>query len=151
LYYADPLGDAIKTVADGLVYPNGMGLSPDGGKLYVSETYTGHVFCWDIAAPGHLENRTLLYSTGGAHNWDGLAVDGAGNICISNLQKSGITALSPAGHVLWEFATPEYDPYITNICFGGSNGNTAYVCSAGRGILYSLPWPWPGLRLNYAR
>lgn len=67
----------------------------------------------------------------------------AGNVCVANLQKFGITAISPAGEVLGEFVTPEYDSYVTNICFGGPSGDTAFVCSSGRGILYSLQWPGP--------
>lgn len=155
LYYADPIGGNIRVAVDGLDMPNGAGLSPDGTRMYVSETYTGRLFAWDVAAPGVLADRTELYATGGAHGWDGLAIDGAGNVCASNLQQSGITVISPAGEVLGAFVTPVHDPYVTNVCFGGAggpsgpSGDTAYVCSSGRGILYSVTWPWPGLRLNF--
>ncbi|OHV34862.1 MULTISPECIES: SMP-30/gluconolactonase/LRE family protein [Pseudofrankia] len=151
LYYADPAAGTIRIAMEGLEYPNGMGLSPDGAKLYASETYSGRVLAWDVKAPGSLGATTELYSTGGEHHWDGLAIDGAGNVCASNLEKSGITVISPGGEVLREFVTPEHDPYVTNICFGGPDGDTAFICSAGRGVLYSLQWPWPGLRLNFAR
>jgi gluconolactonase len=151
LYYADPIARAIAIAASGLEIPNGAGLSPDGRRLYVSETYTGRVVAWDVSAPGTLTNERELYSTGGAHGWDGLAVDGAGNVCISNLQRSGITVLAPDGTVVDHFVTPEHDPYVTNICFGGNDGNTAYICSSGRGILYAVDWPWTGLRLAHAR
>jgi gluconolactonase len=57
--------------------------------------------------------------------------------------------ISPAGDVLDAFVTPLRDPYVTNICFGGPDGHTAYICSSGRGLLYSVRWPWPGLRLNF--
>lgn len=151
LYYADPLTGTIRCAESGLEFPNGMGLSPDGTKLYVSETYSGRLFSWDVAAPGRLANKSELYATGGAHGWDGLAVDGAGNVCASNLQRSGITVVSPTGEVLGAFVTPAEDIYVTNICFGGPHGRTAYICSSGRGILYAVRWPWPGLRLNFAR
>jgi gluconolactonase len=151
LYYADPAGGAIRLAQEGLAFPNGMGISPDGTKLYVSETYSGRVFAWDVTGPGALDAKVELYSNGGEHRWDGLAIDGAGNVCISNQEKSGITVISPRGQVLTELVTPEYDPYVTNICFGGADGDTAFICSSGRGILYSLRWSWPGLRLNYAR
>jgi gluconolactonase len=150
LYYAHPSDGVIITVEAGLAYPNGMGLSPDGTRLYVSETYSGRVLAWDVLAPGALGARTELYSTGGAGHWDGLAVDGAGNVCVANLKKSGVTVIDPSGAVLREFVTPAYDPYVTNICFGGPGGDTAFLCSAGRGLLYTFPWPWPGLRLHHA-
>jgi gluconolactonase len=151
VYYADPIGGVIGVAERGLEFPNGMGLSPDGSRLYVSETYAGRIFCWDVTAPGVLANKTELYSSNGAHHWDGLAIDGAGNVCASNLQHSGITVISPIGEVLAKFVTPQRDPFVTNLCFGGPGGNTAYICSSGLGILYSIGWPWPGLRLNFAR
>jgi gluconolactonase len=151
LYYADPLGGTIRHAVRGLAFPNGMGLSPDGGRLYVSETYSGRLLVWDLEGPGELTNCRELYSTGGEHHWDGLAVDGAGNLCVANLQRSGVTIVSPTGTVLGAFVTPQHDPYVTNICFGGPDGDTAYICSSGRGVLYSVQWPWPGLRLNFAR
>ena len=151
VYYADPLAGVIGVAEQGLEFPNGMGLSPDGTRLYVSETYAGRILRWDVTAPGVLANKTELYNTNGTHHWDGLAIDGAGNICASNLQHSGITVISPTGNVLAKFVTPLLDTFVTNICFGGPAGNTAYICSSGRGILYSVEWPWPGLRLNFAR
>jgi gluconolactonase len=151
LYYANPGDRTITTVEAGLSYPNGMGLAPDGVTLYVSETYSGRVLAWEVRAPGTLGARTELYSTGGAGHWDGLAVDGAGNVCIANLENSGVTVISAGGEVLREFVTPVHDPYVTNLCFGGPGGDTAFLCSAGRGLLYTFPWPWPGLRLHHTR
>ena len=101
--------------------------------------------------PGELTNKTEIYSTGGEHHFDGLAVDGAGNVCASNLQRSGISIISPAGDLLGAFVTPEYDSYVTNICFGGPDGDMAFICSSGRGVLYAVRWPFPGLRLHHAR
>lgn len=151
IYYADPVGRVIRVADRTLEFPNGMGLSPDATKLYVSETYAGRIVRYDVVAPGQLAHKTELYSSNGEHHWDGLAVDGAGNICASNLQASGISVISPEGERLDAFVTPEYDSYVTNVCFGGPGGDTAYICSSGRGILYAVRWPWPGLRLNFAR
>jgi gluconolactonase len=151
IYYADPIAGVIRYAEQGLEFPNGMGLSPDGSRLYATETYTGRIFSWDVVAPGVLAHKTLLHDANGAHHWDGLAIDGAGNVCASNLQQSGITVISPAGELLARFVTPLHDPFVTNICFGGPTGNTAFICSSGRGTLYAIDWPWPGLLLNYAR
>jgi gluconolactonase len=154
LHYADPLAGTIAVAAEGVMMPNGAGLSPDGQTLYVSETFSGNVLAWDVAGPGRLENRRTLFSIGaGSHAFDGrldgLAIDGAGNVCVASLgDRSGITVISPEGEELGLFKTPEPDPFVTNICFGGPDGDTAYICSAGRGILYAIKWPWPGLRLH---
>jgi gluconolactonase len=151
IHYADPVAGTIRGIERDLSLPNGMGLSPDGARLYLTETYTGNVFMWDVVGPGNLANKQLLFNDGGEHGWDGLAVDGAGNVCASNLKASGISVINPAGAEIARFVTPENDPYVTNICFGGRDGDIAYICSSGRGILYSVRWPWGGLRLNFAR
>ncbi|MFJ8048313.1 SMP-30/gluconolactonase/LRE family protein [Streptomyces luteogriseus] len=114
----------------------------------MSETFTGRLRAWDVVGPGKLVQRPDLHRHDGSRDmkWDGLAVDGAGNVCVADLPGSGVRVISPAGEVLGAFVTPIEDPYVTNLCFGG---DTAYVSSAGRGLLYELPWPWGGLRLNF--
>jgi len=151
VYWADPVGGSISVAVDGLEFPNGMGRSPDGRRLYVAETYSGLVLAWDVTGPGRVGERTLLHDAAGEHGWDGLAVDGAGNVCPANLEASGITVLAPDGTVRTTVTVPAHDPYVTNLCFGGPDGRTAWICSSGRGILYATSWPWPGLRLPFTR
>jgi len=150
IHYAHPDGTDIRVVASSLEFPNGMGLSPDGRRLYVSETYSGRVLAWDVADDGDLHDRALLHTAEG-HGWDGLAVDGAGNICIANLEHSGISIIDPGGTLKEEVTVPLHDPFVTNICFGGPDLATAYITSSGRGLLYALDWPYPGQRLHFAR
>jgi gluconolactonase len=151
IYYADSAGSSIRRAAASLEFPNGMGLSPDGGRLYASETYSGRIWRWDVVEPGVLEGRTLLYSTEGAHGWDGLAVDGDENVCAANLQRSGITVVGRDGRVRTEISVPWHDPFVTNVCFGGPDQRRAFITSSGRGRLYETEWPYPGLRLHFAR
>ena len=44
---------------------------------------------------------------------------------------------------------PEPDTFVTNVCFGGDGYRTAFITSSGRGLLYSMEWPRPGLQLNF--
>jgi gluconolactonase len=78
-------------------------------------------------------------------------VDGVGNICIANLEHSGISVIGPDGTLREEVTVPLPDPFVTNICFGGPDVRTAFITSSGRGRLYSVDWPYPGLRLHFAR
>jgi gluconolactonase len=151
LYYADPVAGRIAFADRSLEFPNGAGLSPDGTVLFVSETYSGRILRFAVTGPGALADKTEIYNTEGAHHFDGLAVDGAGNVCAANLQKSGISVISPDGALIGAFVAPEPDPFVTNLCFGGPDGDTAYICSSGRGLLYAVRWPFPGLRLHFAR
>src|SRR5580692_5138755 len=52
IYYALPDGNSIKCVKDGMIAPNGIGLSPDGRQLHVSEAR--QLWTYDISGPGTL-------------------------------------------------------------------------------------------------
>lgn len=92
LYYARPDGSSIVEVVHPLVQPNGVGLSPDGTRLYVAETGPGRVWCWDLAGPGRVRRTgrgpggaRLLHGFAGHQMLDSLAVDGDGNVCVATL------------------------------------------------------------------
>ncbi|MBB3665570.1 gluconolactonase [Prauserella sediminis] len=147
IHYMDPIAGVIRIAVDGMYGPNGVGLSPDGARLYVSETHSGRVRSYVVNGPGELTELPDLYRHPmEGYAWDGLAVDGEGHVCVADLLRSGVTVLSPAGEEIARFRTPEPDRSVTNLCFGTSS---AYVSSAGRGLLYELPWPWRVLRLNF--
>ena len=48
-----------------------------------------------------------------------MAVDGDGNICVATLVTGAVSVVSPTGELLDQYAVPEYDPFVTNVCFGG--------------------------------
>src|SRR5215470_8466741 len=55
VFYARADGSLIREVIFPLDAPNGIGLSPDGKRLYVAETHTGRVWSWDVTGPGTVE------------------------------------------------------------------------------------------------
>ena len=150
---ADGTGLVEVTVLDA---PNGIGLSPDGSRVYVAETHTGRVWRWNVDGPGEVSGGGLLAprgaeligDPGGGVMFDSLAVDGEGWICVAGLGVvPGIYAFSPDGSEVEHFPTP--DPLTTNICFGDEDGNTAFVTLSGTGQLVAFDWPRPGGTLNF--
>lgn len=156
LYYAQPDGSSITEVVYPLDHPNGVGLAPDGSRVYVAETMTGRVWSWDVAGPGEVApagagpgGATLLHGFEGFQLLDSMGVDGEGNVCVATLVTGGVSVISPSGEVKEVVLVPEHDVFVTNICFGGSDLRTAYITSSGRGRLYATEWARPGAPLAY--
>lgn len=152
LFYARPDGSKITLVRDGMISPNGIGLSPDGRMLHVAETRTSRVWCFDIDAPGQIRAPDDMWTPGkvlgplpGYQMLDSLAIEADGRVCVATLVNGGITAFSLDG------STEHYpfpDKLVTNICFGGDDMQTAWITASGTGKLLKVRWPRPGLRLN---
>jgi gluconolactonase len=155
LYYARADGSQIVELAFPLIHANGVGLSPDGNVLYVSETETGRIWAFDLEEPGVIRRQPFPSPHGGRivctmpgyQRLDSLAVDADGNICVATLMSGCISVISPKGEVLRQ--VPTGDPITTNICFGGRDLRTAYITLSGTGRVMVMEWPEPGLRLSY--
>jgi gluconolactonase len=157
VYYAMPDGSSIDEVIFPLDAPNGIGLSPDGSRVYVAETYTACVWWWEIGGAGEVKaaeallphGGTLLNRLPGFQYLDSLKVDGDGNVCVATLGSGGITSLSPDDGAVVEFVETG-DIFTTNLGFGGEDLRTAYITASGTGRLLATEWPRPGLSLAYA-
>lgn len=155
LYWARADGSEIREAVYPLDSPNGVGLSPDGRRVYVAETFTGRVWWWEVAEPGVLKpapdlmghGGTLLAGLPGLQLLDSLAVDGEGFVCVATVGNGGITSIAPDG--TWIEHLPLPDPLVTNLCFGGPDLRTAYATLSGTGRLVRFPWPRPGLALAF--
>ena len=72
----------------------------------MAETIPGRVWWWEITEPGQVRiERTgtvnrghLLVGVPGYQEFDSLAVDSAGYVCVATLHNGGITVISPDGN-----------------------------------------------------
>jgi gluconolactonase len=159
VYYATPDGASIREVVHPVESPNGIGLSPDGDRLYVAETHTGRVYWWPVEGPGAVgrvspvgHGGVLLAGLPGLQLLDSLAVDGAGNVVVGTLVNGGLTVIAPdadGSGIAGVEHVPLPDLLVTNVCFGGDDLRTAFVTLSGTGKLVSLPWPRSGLRPRF--
>ena len=156
VHYAAADGSSCEEVVFPLDAPNGIGLAPDGSRLYVAETHTGRVFWWALEGPGQVlrdnpvgNGGHLLAGLAGMQLLDSLAVDGGGWVCVGTLVNGGVSAISPDGATVEHVPLP--DPLVTNVCFGGPDRRTAYATLSATGKLVSFEWPRAGLRLHHAR
>ena len=141
LYYAKADGSLIRAVVYPLVTANGVGLSPDGRTVYVAETDTGHIWAWDVVAPGeiakpqgYLPGRPLA-GPPGFTCWDSMAVTRDGTLHIASLINGGIASVAPDGTARGFIPLP--DPLTTNICFDAEE-RQAFVTLSGTGRLVKV-------------
>ena len=155
VYYATADGKSIREVIYPLDGPNGIGLSPDGRRLYVVETPTARLWRFEIAGPGAVrkdkrgflgEYGEVIASVSGHRLFDSLALDSAGNVCVATI-PGGISVFAPDGTLIDQVPMP--DPLTTNICFGGPALCTAYVTLSLTGRVVAVDWRRPGLRLHW--
>lgn len=87
---------------DGITISNGVGLSPDGKRLYQSESYKA-LWVYDVAPDGTLGNRQLFADIRDA---DGLIVDAEGGVLVARFDSFGVTRFRPDGSVDRHYAVP---------------------------------------------
>ena len=155
VFYARADGSFIQQVVFPMEGPNGIGLSPDGRTLYVSESWSGRIWAYDVVAPGEIarfsgpmpwERGRMLFSFSRYSMPDSMAIERDGNICLGDIPHGGISVISPDGKLLESHPMP--DAFTTNICFGGPDLQTAFITLSSTGRLVSARWPRPGLALN---
>lgn len=140
-YYRSPKGDVTR-LAEDLIAPNGIILSPDEKTLYVLPSMQKELMAYDVLGPGKIGKGKVLYeimqpagkTTSGG---DGLSVDVDGNLYLTT--DLGVQVVSPQGKLLGIIAFPEQP---ANCAFGGPGNKTLFAtCRTG---LYSVDLPKPG-------
>lgn len=130
LILAEPDGRT-RLVADGLVSPNGMVLTPDGGTLVVAETRAHRLTAFDVAADGSLSHRRRHASTGERFP-DGIALDAEGAIWLGSPVTHEFVRVGPSGRVLDVIdVAPEW---AVALALGGADRRTLYLAACSNSL-----------------
>lgn len=135
VYRFDPRDGSLRRMAD-FEQPNGLFFSPDGRRLYVSDTArslgeiiggherdTHEILVFDVAADGTLSNRRLFCRTDHGYP-DGFAVDERGWVWTT--AGDGIHIYAPDGVRLGFIPTPATP---SNCAFGGPGPQRLFVAA----------------------
>lgn len=138
VYYVDSEG-TITRIAEKLLRPNGILLSPDGNTLYVLPTGERRLIAYEVLSPGKIGPGRDLAELGSGG--DGLTSDTEGNLYITQPRRRCIDVYSPEGRKL-DSVKLRGSP--SNICFGGPKLDHLYV-TAGTNF-YRIPVNKKGLQ-----
>jgi sugar lactone lactonase YvrE len=118
-------------IDDGLICPNGPCWSPDGGTLYLSDSYADTIFAYDYdSATGEVSNRRSFLSTAESGGYpDGGTVDAEGHVWSAHFDSGTLRRIAPDGVVERIVELPVQ--WVDSLTFGGDDLDVIYFTSIG--------------------
>ncbi|MCF8024121.1 MAG: SMP-30/gluconolactonase/LRE family protein [Desulfobacteraceae bacterium] len=137
----DPDG-TVSVAAEGLYFPNGSMITPDGQTLIVNETFANRISAFDIRADGSLGSRRDWAVLGPMPKGrelaevipqakvasDGGVLDAEGAVWLADAIGNRALRVAEGGRILDEIATGGQGVFACTL--GGVNRQTLYLCVA---------------------
>jgi len=111
-----------RRVAEGLMFPNGMAVTPDNRTLIVAESYAQQLSAFEIAADGTLSNRRVWAKTEGPP--DGICLDAEGCVWYACVPARACVRVREGGQVMQTVGT---DRGAFACILGGPERRTLYI------------------------
>jgi gluconolactonase len=150
------LDGGMETLSDGVMLTNGLGFSPDGTRLYHSDSRAPGVRVYDVAADGSVGPWRLFANLGARSTPDGLKVAADGSVWVADARGGRVAVFEPDGAHRMDLAVPM--PMVTSLCFGGADLRDLYVVTGSDGgpretcgTIYRIRTDVAGLPLAPAR
>ncbi len=123
----DPDG-SVTAAADGLLFPNGAVLTPDGATLIIAETMAMRLTAFDVAPDGALGGRRVWADLGERFIApDGICLDAEGAVWVANAIAPTLVRVVEGGGIADEVT-------FSQLCFacmlGGPDGRDLYAMTA---------------------
>ncbi len=131
----------ITLLEDSMGTTNGIEVSTDEKKLYVSESIQRRIWVYDLTDNGEISNKRLFCSFRD-YGLDGMRCDSMGNLYVTRHGKGTVVVLSPDGDEIEEIKLK--GKKASNIAFGGPDGRTCFVTVAERGCIETFRVRFPG-------
>ncbi|MPY94912.1 MAG: hypothetical protein GEV08_18180 [Acidimicrobiia bacterium] len=113
----------------GVEISNGIGFSPDGGRLYHSDSTTKGLWCHDVAADGSMGNRRHIGRAAFEKGIpDGMCVDATGDLWVAHVGGRRVAHLDAEGNLVGEIPVPA--KWVTSVAFGGPDWDELYIVTS---------------------
>ncbi len=120
-------GGEIRAVADDVLFPNGMVITPDGKTLILAETFGFRLTSFDIQPDGGLANRRVFAPLGRV-NPDGICLDAEGAVWVTCPGANQAIRVREGGEIAQTIPLPGRDSFACML--GGEDRRTLYICTA---------------------
>jgi len=140
LICVEPDGQA-RVAAEGIGYPNGTVITPDGRTMIIAETLMSRLSAFPIEG-GVLGERRTWAKFGEVPETsdvgeliaalevtpDGICLDAEGAVWVADALHARLLRVAEGGRILEEISTNEMNPFACML--GGEDGRTLFVCLA---------------------
>jgi len=116
-------GGGVRVLSEEVLWPNGIGISPGGETVYVSDYGRQVVLRCPLAG-----GPTELFARSPRGSADGLAVDAEGGVWVALGEGGGVARLDPGGELAEIVEVPA--AFVSSISFGGADGRDVLISTA---------------------
>lgn len=119
-------GEEPRVAAEGVEFPNGCVITPDGSALIICETLGKRITRFQIGDDGSLSERSVFAELDTPP--DGLCLDSEGAVWAGLPHASSFVRISAQGRVVSRI--PSAFPFAVACALGGPHRRTLFLCSA---------------------
>ena len=138
MHYVDKNGTT-HLLDEGLAFPNGIALRPDGKTLLMAESKKNRILAYDVKAPGKVGERKVFCelptkdeSKGQIDNQpDGICLDAAGNLYVAHYGMKQVQVVDPNGKVIRRYDGGNLT--TSNVAFGGPMYDQLFITGGLKG------------------
>jgi len=141
------LGGELTVLSEAVLWPNGIGVSPDGGRVYFSDYARRRVLVTGLEG-----GATEVFAASPRGSADGLAVDGEGGVWVALGEAGALARFTSDGELDELIELPA--GFVSSISFGGADMRDVLITTADNerrpelgGTLLRARCELPGLEL----
>ena len=140
----NPDSKDLTLATDEVANPNGLCFTADEKSMIVADSPRDLLYIFDVQSDGKLGNKRVFAHDvpQGEGKPDGVKIDVEGNVWITG--PGGIQVFDKFGSVLATFLMPGRSG---NICFGGDDMMTLFICAESE--ICTLRVKVPGMKLKW--